>query len=133
MQNVKKVSLNSVAKEILIDVMKKLKPNELAIFLDDTSSSKEIRNLSRRVLVAGLRYQGLSFSDIGKLLGCSTNLVNKVHFKTKGSKILRNLITKSKSFNKYFPIPVQKTGSNVDSDLYQKHIKNTIHKVFYLD
>ena len=120
-----KKNINELAKELLIEVTANANTELVPDLLNDLFSSKEVKNLSRRVLIAGLRYRGFSFGEIGDLLHCSSITVNKVHFKTKGSPALRQLIDESKLFNRLLPVakPASRTPEKYPRDRFERKFR----------
>jgi len=86
-------TINLEAKELLIRIALKLKNEEQAReFFNDLFSSAEVKDFSRRLLATKLLYDGKTFQEIAATLGMGPNTINKVYFKTRGSKILKNLL-----------------------------------------
>lgn len=89
--------LNHLAEEKLFELIAKIRsPEQVRAFFKDLLSSSEIYDLTRRLLAAEFLYYGRSYSEINLLAGLSPNTINKVHFKTKGSKVLPDLFKSSK-------------------------------------
>ena len=89
--------LNSKAREKLSDVINRLRDRkETEFFLKDIFSSSELKDFSRRILAAELLYHGLTYEEIQFRTGITPSTTNKIHFKTKGSKILPDLWHRSK-------------------------------------
>lgn len=89
--------LNLKAREKLSDLVSKLRDRkEAEFFLKDIFSSSELKDISRRILAAELLYHGLTYEEIYFRTGITPSTTNKIHFKTKGSKILPNLWQRSK-------------------------------------
>ena len=89
-----KKNIDNSAKERLFGTISKLKgPNEVKQFLGDLLSSSEVKDLARRLLAAEYLFDGKTYEMVREDLGMGMATINKVHFKTKGSKILYNLLT----------------------------------------
>ena len=90
----KRVTLNKKAVEELTEVIPKLKTaKESRQFLQDLMSSSETLDLARRLMAAKLLYEGKTYQDIEDLMGMGPLTINKIHFKTRGSKNLPTLIS----------------------------------------
>lgn len=90
----KRIELNKKAVEELMKVLPKLKTaEESRQFLQDCMSSSEILDLARRLMAAKLLFEGKTYQEIEDLLGMGPLTINKIHFKTRGSKILPVLIS----------------------------------------
>lgn len=79
------------AKKEFFDALKKVGREDFEGFFKDLMSSSEIKDLSRRFLAAKLLKQGKTYQEISDLLGMSEGTINKVYFKTKGSRIIPHL------------------------------------------
>jgi len=90
----KRIGLNKKAVEKLTKVLPKLKTaEESRQFLQDLMSSSEILDLARRLMATKLLFEGKTYQEIEDLLGMGPLTINKIHFKTRGSKILPTLIS----------------------------------------
>lgn len=82
------------ARELLFKTIPKLKSaQEAEIFLKDIMSSSEIKDLARRLMSVKSLYSGQTYQEVNLAGGMSMGTINKMHFKTKGSKILPNLLS----------------------------------------
>lgn len=83
------IQLNKKARKEFCQALAKIKkPGDIDEFLTDLLSSVEIKEISRRYLAARLLAEGKTYLEINHLLAMSPITINKIHFKTKGSKIL---------------------------------------------
>ncbi|MCX6811492.1 MAG: Trp family transcriptional regulator [Candidatus Berkelbacteria bacterium] len=55
-------------------------------------SSSEIKDISRRFYAAKLLRQGKTYQEVNTVMGMSQGTINKINFKTKGSRIIPDLI-----------------------------------------
>lgn len=78
-------------KEFFATVGKFKNRNDFEQFFKDLMSSSEIKDLSRRYYAAKLLSQGKTYQEIEIMMGMSPVTVNKIHFKTKGSRVLPSL------------------------------------------
>jgi TrpR-related protein YerC/YecD len=85
--------IDQAAKNAFFAALSKIK-NEANFehFLRDLMSSSEIKDLSRRFYAARLLKQKKTYQEIEMMMGMSAGTVNKIYFKTKGSKILPDLV-----------------------------------------
>ena len=82
------------AKDLLIKTLARLDGEEnIKEFLNDLFSSAEVKDLSRRLLAAKLLYNGDTYQEISRLMGMSAGTICKFHFKTRGSKVLKDLLS----------------------------------------
>lgn len=89
-----RTKLNKKAVEEVLALLVKIKNKETAKeFLTDILSSSETKDIARRILAAKLLYQGKTYQEIEDLLGMGPLTINKIHFKTKGSQVLRKLLS----------------------------------------
>lgn len=92
-KQIQRIKLNKKARKLLGKTLIKIKNFDQAEnFLMDLLSSAEINDISRRLLAARLLYGNKTYQEINDLLGMGPLTINKVHFKTKGSKILPALL-----------------------------------------
>ena len=56
-------------------------------------SSSELKDLARRLLAVKMLYNKDTYQEIHFQSAMSMSTINKMHFKTKGSKILRELLS----------------------------------------
>ena len=91
----KRAQLNKKAVKEFYNIISKIKkPAQAEQFFQDLMSSTEIKETARRLYCAKLlRQEGKTYQEIEDLLGMSPITINKIHFKTKGSKILPKLFT----------------------------------------
>ena len=89
-----RAQMNKEAYEEWFKVVIKLKTaNEAEEFFRDLFSSSEIKDITRRLKCARLLYEENTFQQIEELLGMGSPTINKIHFKTKGSRILPKLFS----------------------------------------
>ncbi len=88
------LEMNKEAKEEWFRTIVKLKTTENAKeFFQDLFSSSEIKDITRRLKCARLLYENKTFQQIEDLIGMGSPTINKIHFKTRGSKILPKLFS----------------------------------------
>jgi len=86
-------NINQESKELLLKILLNLKTEEQAReFLNDLFSSAEVSDLARRAMAAKLLYSEKTYQQIYHLLGMGANTITKVHFKTRGNKVLKEII-----------------------------------------
>lgn len=89
MKKINRTQLNRRAiKELIATLSQIKKEDEIEAFLKDLMSSTEITDLARRLLAARWLYGGKTYQEINLEMGMGMATINKVHFKTRGSKIL---------------------------------------------
>jgi TrpR-related protein YerC/YecD len=87
-----RAKLNKEAVAELSRALAKVKKDEdILEMIQDLMSSSEIRDLARRLKAARLLYEGKTYQEIEEMLGMSPITINKIHFKTRGSRILKEL------------------------------------------
>ena len=85
--------IDQAAKNAFFAALSKIKSEaDFEHFLRDLMSSSEIKDLSRRYYAAKLLRQGKTYQDVNTVMGMSQGTINKINFKTKGSRIIPNLI-----------------------------------------
>jgi len=89
-----KKRIDTESKEFLFQTLKKLKNDDFVDFWESLFSSAEIKDVSRRLMAAKLLHQDLTYEEVEEIMGMGSNTVNKIHFKTKGSPVLRGLFRK---------------------------------------
>lgn len=82
------------SKMLLFETIERLSSDDFIELLQSLMSSVEIKNLSRRIMVAKLLKTGATYEEIVDKMGMSESTVNKIHFKTKGSPIINKLYKK---------------------------------------
>ncbi len=87
-----KIGIDLKAKKEFFEALKKVRDNDLEAFFKDLMSSSEIKDLSRRFLAATFLKQGKTYQEISNSMGMSEGTINKVYFKTKGSRVFPNLL-----------------------------------------
>lgn len=85
------IGIDQKAKKEFFRVLKKIKGDDFEGFFKDLMSSAEIKDLSRRLYCAKLLNQGKTYLEARGILGMGEGTINKVYFKTKGSRILPRL------------------------------------------
>lgn len=89
----KRVKFDKKALSLLYKTVLKLKKEkQVKEFFSDIFSSKEIKDIARRVLAVRRLYTNKTYRDIYFESGMSMTTINKMYFKTKGSKLLRNIL-----------------------------------------
>ncbi len=95
MENPKQIKIRQLNKKAITELFKilpKIKmQQEAKHFFQDLFSSAEIKDIARRLAAAKLLHQGKTYQEIEDYLGMGPLTINKIHFKTKGSKILPKL------------------------------------------
>lgn len=87
-----RIQTNKEAVKDLYKTTTKLRKSEdTREFFQDLMSSTEIKELARRLLCAKMLYDNQTYFSIEDLLGMSPVTINKIHTKTRGSKILRKI------------------------------------------
>ena len=85
--------IDQKAKREFFDAVVKLKSkNDFEQLFKDLMSSSEIKDLSRRYYAAKLLYRSKTYQEIETMMGMSPVTINKIYFKTKGSRILPSLL-----------------------------------------
>lgn len=82
------------SKKLLCNTVDKLKPEEFVEFIESLLSSAEIKDISRRTMVAKLLKEDFTYSEIIEKMGMSESTVGKIHSKTHGSPIINRLFFK---------------------------------------
>lgn len=86
------VLTNKKAIDDLCTAIAKLKnKKDVRELLNDLLSSSETKDIARRYLAAKLLYKRKTYQEVEEKLSMSPLTINKIHFKTKGSKILPNI------------------------------------------
>lgn len=89
----KRTKFNNKAKQGLYSALVRIRnKNDAEEFLQDLLSSSEIQDIARRLLAAKMLYQRKTYRKIEDLIGMGPLTINKIHFKTKGSKVLRKIL-----------------------------------------
>lgn len=95
MENIERLKFNKESLDLLYEILPKIKNSQVAReLLKDLMSSSEVKDLARRLLSAKRLYKGYTYSDINYESGMSSATINKMHFKTKGSRVLQKLLSK---------------------------------------
>lgn len=90
-----KKNIDIEARKLFIQTLAKLTtPPEVEEFLNDLFSSAEIKDFSRRLLAAKLLMETKTYLEITHEMGMSAGTINKIHFKTRGSPLIRGLFEK---------------------------------------
>lgn len=90
----KRYQVNKEAVENLFKLLPRLKNlDDAQEFLQDLFSGTEIKEISRRLFCAQLLYENETYLAIEDLLGMSPVTINKIHAKTRGSKVLPKLFS----------------------------------------
>ena len=85
--------IDQAAKNAFFAALSEIKNKEdFEHFLRDLMSSSEIKDLSRRYYAAKLLHEGKTYQDVNTIMGMSQGTINKINFKTKGSRIIPDLI-----------------------------------------
>jgi len=88
----KKIDVES--KELLFQMLKKLKGDDFVDFWESLLSSAEIKDISRRLMAAKLLHEDLTYEEVEEIMGMGSNTINKIRFKMKDSPALRELFRK---------------------------------------
>ncbi|MEK7143145.1 MAG: Trp family transcriptional regulator [Patescibacteria group bacterium] len=86
-----KKGIDQEAKKLFFKILTNLKAGDLGLFIGDIFSSAEVKDFSRRLLAAKLLMEKKTYLEICHDMGMSENTINKIHFKTKGSPLIRRL------------------------------------------
>ena len=89
-----KPGIDSKSKKLFLEIISKLKAEEFEDLFRSLLSSSEMKDISRRLMAAKLLHQDTTYEEVQEILGMSSNTVNKIYFKTKGSPVLRKLFKK---------------------------------------
>lgn len=89
-----KRGIDQDSKRLFFEILTKINGEEFNDLFGSLLSSAEIKDISRRLMAAKLLQEKLTYEDVQDILGMSSNTVNKIYFKTKGSPILRQLFRK---------------------------------------
>lgn len=88
-----KEGIDREARELFFKTVAKISGSEEAeIFFKDLFSSAEIKDFSRRILAAMMLRKGITFDGIRQQMGMGPGTINKIYFKTKGSRVLDDLL-----------------------------------------
>jgi uncharacterized protein YerC len=82
------------SKKLLYNTIKDLKPDEFIDLIESLLSASELKDISRRIMVAKLLKEGFTYTDIIEKMGMSESTVGKIHSKTHGSPIIIKLFNK---------------------------------------
>lgn len=86
-----KKGIDIESKKLFIETLVKINGEDFLDFFDSLLSSAELKDISRRLMAAKLLHQESTYDAVVKLMGMGSNTVNKIHFKTKGSPVLKKL------------------------------------------
>lgn len=88
-----KTGIDKKARENFIKMVCSIsRPDEVNDFFSDLMSSVELKKISRRLLAVKYLYDGKTFAEIQKDFGMGMSTINKMYFKTKGSRLFRKLL-----------------------------------------
>ena len=82
------------SKKLFIDSLAKIDKSERWDFISALLSAPEIKDVSRRLLVAKLLKDGTTYREIVEIMGVSESTIGKIHAKTHGSPIINKLYNK---------------------------------------
>ena len=82
------------SRKLFFDSLKKLEQRELEDFILSLLSGSEIKDISRRLMVAKSLKSGNTYDEIVDIMGMSESTIGKIHAKTHGSPIINKLFTK---------------------------------------
>lgn len=85
------IGIDSKSKKLLYETIGKLKPEEVIGLVEALLSSPEIKDISRRIMVAKLLKEDMTYEQIVEKMGMSESTVGKIHSKTHGSPIILKL------------------------------------------
>jgi len=83
--------IDQKAKKEFYRALKKLKKDDFEEFFKDLMSSAEIKDLSRRFMAAKYLNEKKTYQEIREIMGMGEGTINKIRFKTKGSRVLPHL------------------------------------------
>ena len=84
--------IDQEAKKLFIETLAQIVEEEkIEQFLSDLFSSSEVKDHSRRLLAAKFLTEGKTYEEINLVMGMSPGTINKIHFKTKGSRLINEL------------------------------------------
>lgn len=87
--------IDNEAKKLLLNTLSGLQnKDEVRMFLEDILSSAEMKDFSRRLLAAKFLMEKKTYLEIQHEMGMGEGTINKIHFKTKGSPLVRRLFEK---------------------------------------
>ena len=82
------------SQRLFFDNLKKIEQKDLEDFVLSLLSGSEIKDISRRLMVAKLLKDGLTYEDIVDIMGMSESTIEKIHAKTHGSPVIKKLFNK---------------------------------------
>lgn len=85
------IGIDQKAKKEFFRALKKAKGDDFEGLFRDLMSSAEIKDLSRRFMAAKYLRQNKTYQEIRAIMGMGEGTINKIHFKTKGSRVLPHL------------------------------------------
>jgi len=85
------IGIDQKAKKEFFQALTKVRGDEFENFFKDLMSSAEIKDLSRRFMAAKYLGKKKTYQEIREIMGMGEGTINKIHFKTKGSRVLPHL------------------------------------------
>lgn len=79
------------SKKLFIETISKLSGSDLIDFVSALFSSPEIKDVSRRLMVAKLLKSGQTYEELVDIMGMSESTIGKIHAKTHGSPVIIKL------------------------------------------
>lgn len=86
-----KIGIDQKAKKEFFQALKNVKGDDFEAFFRDLMSSAEIKDLSRRFMAAKYLGKKKTYQEIREIMGMGEGTINKIRFKTKGSRVLPHL------------------------------------------
>lgn len=83
------IGIDGKSKKLFLDLLRKFNAGEREEMLSSLLSSAEMKDISRRLMASKLLHSEFTFEEVQNKMGMSSNTVNKIYFKTKGSPTLR--------------------------------------------
>lgn len=79
------------SRKLFFDSLKKIEQKDLDDFIRSLLSGSEIKDISRRLMVAKKLKSGSTYGAIVDIMGMSESTVGKIHAKTHGNPIINKL------------------------------------------
>ena len=90
------VNIDSKSKKLLLETIARLDGQDSIDFIYSLLSSAEIKDISRRLMVAKLLKSDATYEAIVDIMGMSESTIGKIHAKTHGSPIISKLFDNNK-------------------------------------
>lgn len=85
--------IDQKSRKLFFETIDKLRPAEFVELVESLMSSPEIKDVSRRLMVAKLLKENYIYEDIVEIMGMSESTIGKIHAKTHGSPIINELFS----------------------------------------